>query len=135
MCIRDSFIAKRLRCFSQTLDAITLPQFFFKRFRGKSRAISGFTAIMIVIFFVPYTASGFAACGKLFSSLFCVSYHLALIISAIVIVSYCTLGGFLAASFTDPVSYTHLDVYKRQIIQKNPLHKCVLMGWNRKELH
>ena len=97
------FIAKRLRCFSQTLDAITLPQFFFKRFRGKSRAISGFTAIMIVIFFVPYTASGFAACGKLFASLFGVSYHLALIISAIVIVSYCTLGGFLAASFTDLV--------------------------------
>ena len=97
------FIAKRLRCFSQTLDAITLPQFFFKRFRSKNRAISGFTAIMIVIFFVPYTASGFAACGKLFASLFGVSYHLALIISAIVIVSYCTLGGFLAASFTDLV--------------------------------
>lgn len=58
---------------------------------------------MIVIFFVPYTASGFAACGKLFASLFGVSYHLALIISAIVIVSYCTLGGFLAASFTDLV--------------------------------
>ena len=59
------------------------------------------SAIMIVIFFVPYTASGFAACGKLFSTLFGVSYLPAMIISAIVIVLYTTLGGFLAASMTD----------------------------------
>lgn len=44
------------------------------------------SAIMIVIFFVPYTASGFAACGKLFSTLFGVSYLPSMIISAIVIV-------------------------------------------------
>jgi sodium/proline symporter len=55
-------------------------------------------AIFIVIFFIPYTASGFAACGKLFSSLFGVNYLTAMIISAIVIVAYTTLGGFLAAS-------------------------------------
>ena len=59
------------------------------------------SAIMIVIFFVPYTASGFTACGKLFSTLFGVSYLPAMIISAIVIVLYTTLGGFLAASMTD----------------------------------
>ena len=58
-------------------------------------------AIFIVIFFIPYTASGFAACGKLFSSLFGVKYLTAMIISAIVIVAYTTLGGFLAASTTD----------------------------------
>lgn len=56
---------------------------------------------MIVIFFIPYTASGFAACGKLFSSLFGVNYMVAMIVSAIVIVGYTTLGGFLAASTTD----------------------------------
>lgn len=59
------------------------------------------SAIMIVIFFVPYTASGFAACGKLFSTLFGISYLPAMIVSAIVIVLYTTLGGFLAASMTD----------------------------------
>ena len=42
----------------------------------------------------------FAACGKLFSTLFGVSYLPAMIISAIVIVLYTTLGGFLAASMT-----------------------------------
>ena len=59
------------------------------------------SAIMIVIFFVPYTASGFAACGKLFSSLFGINYQVAMVISALIIVGYTTLGGFLAASTTD----------------------------------
>ncbi len=58
-------------------------------------------AVLIIIFFVPYTASGFAACGKLFSSLFGWDYVPAMIISAVVIVAYTTLGGFLAASTSD----------------------------------
>ena len=54
-----------------------------------------------MIFFIPYTASGFAACGKLFASLFGVNYIAAMVISAVVIVGYTALGGFLAASTTD----------------------------------
>lgn len=44
--------------------------------------------------------SGFAACGKLFSSLFGMDYLQAMILSATVIIIYCTLGGFHAASTT-----------------------------------
>lgn len=58
-------------------------------------------AILIIIFFIPYTASGFSTCGKLFSALFGVDYHIAIIVSAVVIVGYTALGGFLAASTTD----------------------------------
>ena len=58
-------------------------------------------AVVIIIFFIPYTASGFAACGKLFSTLFGVNYIPAMVISAIVIVLYTAMGGFLAASTTD----------------------------------
>ena len=58
-------------------------------------------ALMIIIFFVPYTASGFAACGKLFGTLFGIDYHIAMVVSAIVIVGYTSLGGFNAASMTD----------------------------------
>ena len=57
-------------------------------------------AILIIVFFVPYTASGFAACGKLFNSLFGFDYMTAMIISAAVIVAYCATGGFMAASVT-----------------------------------
>ena len=95
------FVAKRLRIYSQRIDAFTIPDFFTKRFGDKSKILTFIAAIMIVIFFIPYTASGFAACGKLFSSLFGMNYITAMIISAAVIIIYCTLGGFLAASTTD----------------------------------
>ena len=58
-------------------------------------------ALVIIIFFIPYTASGFSACGKLFSTLFGMDYLTAMLISAAVIVIYTVMGGFLAASFTD----------------------------------
>ena len=95
------FVAKRLRVYSQHCGAITIPDFFSQRYKDKSRILMGVSALIILIFFVPYTASGFSACGKLFSSLFGWDYHLAMIISAVIIISYTCTGGFLAASTTD----------------------------------
>ena len=94
-------LAKRLRNYSSRIDAITVPDFFKKRFRDNTNVLIVAAAILIIIFFIPYTASGFSTCGKLFGSLFGIDYHLAMIISAIVIVAYTSLGGFLAASTTD----------------------------------
>ena len=96
-------VAKRIRTYSHHLDAITIPDFFSKRYHDDKNIINFVSAVIIIIFFIPYTASGFAACGKLFSSLFGVDYFVAMIISAAVIVGYTTLGGFLAASTTDLV--------------------------------
>ena len=94
-------VAKRLRVYTEKIDVYTLPDFFSKRFGDTKNIISTLAALIIIVFFIPYTASGFAACGKLFASLFGMEYMTAMIISAIVIVVYCTLGGFLAASTTD----------------------------------
>ncbi|MBR3041819.1 MAG: sodium/proline symporter [Eubacterium sp.] len=95
------FTAKRLRNYTAKLDAITLPEYFKKRFNDKNNITLLIGALAIIIFFIPYTASGFAACGKLFAQLFGVNYQLAMIVSAIIIVGYTTTGGFLAASTTD----------------------------------
>ncbi len=95
------FVAKRLRVYSQKLGAFTLPDFFAKRFGDNGHILTLIAAIIIAIFFIPYTASGFAACGKLFAGFFGMNYTLAMVLSAAVIVTYCTLGGFLAASTTD----------------------------------
>lgn len=94
-------VAKRLRLYSAKINTFTLPDFFAKRFGDKKNIITCIAALMIVVFFVPYVASGFSACGKLFASLFGMEYHFAMILSAAVIIIYCTLGGFLAASTTD----------------------------------
>ena len=94
-------VARKLRRYSEKTGSITLPEFFSNRFGDKRYFLTLVAAIWIIIFFVPYTASGFAACGKLFNSLFGVDYHAAMIISAIVIMFYTSMGGFLAASTTD----------------------------------
>ena len=93
-------VAKRLRRYSAKLGAITIPDFFSLRYRDESGLIEGIAALIILVFFVPYTASGFAACGKLFTNIFQVDYMVAMLISAAVIVTYCAMGGFMAASVT-----------------------------------
>lgn len=94
-------VAKRIRNYSQATNSITIPDFFSNRYRDNKHIIMGIAALIIIIFFVPYTASGFAACGKLFSSLFGINYQIAMVTSAIVIIGYTAIGGFLAASTTD----------------------------------
>lgn len=94
-------VAKKLRKYSERIGAITIPDYFSLRYRESKNILMALAAIMIIIFFVPYTASGFAACGKLFGTLFGVDYHIAMVVSAIIIVGYTSLGGFNAASTTD----------------------------------
>lgn len=94
-------VSKRLRRYSSHIGAFTVPGYFSRRYKDNSNILSFVSAVFIIIFFVPYTASGFSACGKLFNSLFGIDYTTAMIVSAVIIVLYTTLGGFLAASTTD----------------------------------
>ena len=95
------FVARRLRRYSSSLGAITVPQFFSRRFHEDKNLLNAIAALVIVVFFVPYTASGFAACGKLFNSLFGVDYLWAMVVSALIIVGYTIMGGFKAVCTTD----------------------------------
>ncbi|MCI8423157.1 MAG: sodium/proline symporter [Lawsonibacter sp.] len=94
-------VAKRLRRYSVQLDAITIPSFISKRYGEKKPVIMCISALIILIFFVPYVASGLAAIGKLFNSLFGWSYMTAVILGAIVIISYTSIGGFSAVATMD----------------------------------
>ena len=94
-------VAKRLRRYSEEIKADTIPDYFSNRFNDKSGILTLICALIIIVFFVPYTASGFSGVGKLFESLFGLDYHISMIIGAAIICIYTTLGGFLAASTTD----------------------------------
>ena len=94
-------VARRLRRYSANLEAITVPQFLSLRFHDQRNLLNALGAVIIIVFFVPYTASGFAACGKLFHSLFGVDYMAAMVVSACVIVGYTITGGFRAVTTTD----------------------------------
>ena len=101
-------VAQRLRRYSIICNAITIPDFFSRRFKDNKNILMCISAIIILIFFIPYTASGFKAIGTLFSSLFGTDYHVAMIIGAVVIVGYTVMGGFMAVSTTDPErGYVH----------------------------
>ena len=93
-------VARRLRLYSAKIHAITVPDFLATRFRDNTKIIETIGALMVIVFFVPYVASGFSACGKLFETLFGFDYMTTMIISGAVIVAYCATGGFMAASVT-----------------------------------
>ncbi|VVS94352.1 sodium/proline symporter [Desulfoluna spongiiphila] len=96
------FVAVRLRNYTEMSgDSITLPDYFENRFRDTSHLLRIISAIFILIFFLIYTASGFVAGAKLFSTVFGLTYNSALLIGVAVIISYTFLGGFMAVSWTD----------------------------------
>lgn len=95
-------VAPRLRVYTEVAhDAITIPDYFEKRFADKTRLLRVVSSIVIVIFFTLYTSSGVVGGGKLFESSFGLSYELGLYVTAGVVVAYTLFGGFMAVSITD----------------------------------
>ena len=95
-------ISGRLRRYTIVANnSLTLPAYFENRFHDKKRILLGISSVVIVIFFLVYTASALASGGKLFSSVFGVSYHFSLTLSAVIILGYTFMGGFMAVCVTD----------------------------------
>ncbi|OZB19942.1 MAG: sodium/proline symporter [Marinobacter sp. 34-60-7] len=103
-------VAPRLR--AQTVhygNALTIPAFLANRFPTKAMPLRTVSAIVIVIFFAVYTASGLVAGGKLFESAFAgifnfgglSDYSVGIVITLGVVLVYTVVGGFLAVSLTD----------------------------------
>lgn len=95
-------VAPRLRVYTQIAnDAITLPDFFEKRFNDTSSQLRIISSLVIVLFFALYTSAGVVSGGKLFESAFGLSYHAGIVITASIVVAYTFMGGFTAVSLTD----------------------------------
>ena len=95
-------VAPRLRVYTEIADdAITIPDFFEKRFADHSRMLRVISAVVIIIFFTLYTSAGVVSGGKLFEASFGLDYRLGLFLTAGVVVAYTLFGGFLAVSLTD----------------------------------
>ena len=103
-------VAKLLRRYSEKIGAFTIPDFYARRYRDDKHILSCIAAILILVFFIPYTASGFKAVGTMFNSLFGFDYHVAMIVGALIIIAYTTLGGFLAVSTTDLVQSIFMSI-------------------------
>jgi sodium/proline symporter len=95
-------MAKRLRIYSALLgDAVTLPTYLQRRFTDKTPWLKSIASVSILLFFLFYVGSGLIAGGKLFNEVFGFDYHMAVIVSVVLILFYTLFGGFLAVSWTD----------------------------------
>lgn len=95
-------VAGRLRVHTEFQNnALTLPDYFTGRFSDHKKLLRIISALVILVFFAIYCASGMVAGARLFESIFGWSYTTALWISAIATISYVCIGGFLAISWTD----------------------------------
>lgn len=95
------YYARRLRNFSETYDCITIPDFFAERFNDKTGTLRILLVVVFLIFMVSYVSAQFVAGGKAFASSFHIQQSTGIILSAVIILAYTVLGGFLAVSLTD----------------------------------
>ncbi|TBW57678.1 sodium/proline symporter PutP [Marinobacter halodurans] len=103
-------VAPRLREQTERYDnSLTIPEFLANRFPTKAMALRTVSAIVIVVFFAVYTASGLVAGGKLFMSAFgslvdssaISDYSIGIWLTLGIVLTYTVVGGFLAVSLTD----------------------------------
>lgn len=98
-------VAKRLRRFSKVAnDSITLPQYLTNRFASKHKTLQIISAIVFLVFFTLYVASGFVAGKTVLTSVvpqLAGKDELALLIFALIIIAYTFSGGFKAVCWTD----------------------------------
>ncbi|EAU41709.1 proline/sodium symporter [Fulvimarina pelagi HTCC2506] len=103
-------VAPRLREQTERYDnSLTIPAFLGKRFPTKATALRTISAVIIVVFFSVYTASGLVAGGKLFESAFgefinisgISDYSAGIWLTLAIVLAYTVVGGFLAVSLTD----------------------------------
>ncbi|QSX31885.1 sodium/proline symporter PutP [Shewanella cyperi] len=96
------FVAKRLRVYTQQADnALTLPDFFEKRFHDDKGSLKLVSAVTILVFFTFYASSGMVGGAILFEKVFGLDYNAALVIGSAIIVGYTFIGGFFAVCWTD----------------------------------
>jgi sodium/proline symporter len=101
------FVAGRLRVQTEhNGDALTLPDYFSSRFEDRSGLLRVISAVVILLFFTIYCASGIVAGARLFESTFGLPYEQALWAGAAATIAYTFIGGFLAVSWTDTVQAT-----------------------------
>lgn len=97
-------VAGRLRVQTEHHNnSLTLPDFFTHRFEDKSKILRVISALIILIFFTIYCASGILSGARLFETSFGMNYQTALWAGAGATIVYTLLGGFLAVSWTDTV--------------------------------
>ncbi|MDD4797764.1 MAG: sodium:solute symporter, partial [Eubacteriales bacterium] len=92
-------LAKKTRNMTHALGASTMPDFFRKRFDSKNLKI--FSALIIFVFMVPYSASVYQGLSYLFEATFGLPFIYCIVAMAALTALYLVMGGYLATALSD----------------------------------
>ncbi len=92
-------LAKRTKNMTVRLSAKTMPEFFEKRYNSKFLRI--FSAIIIFVFLIPYSASVYNGLGNLFEIMMDIDGTIVVLILAVITALYLVFGGYFATSLSD----------------------------------
>ncbi len=94
-------VAKKIRQETEKYNALTIPDYFHKRYKDDSNIIRLFSTGIIAFFFLFYVSAQFHASGKVLNTLFNIDQVYGIIIGATIIILYTLMGGFYAVVWTD----------------------------------
>ena len=97
------FVGERLRKQALESGSLTIPDFLESNFKDPAKSIRILSAFIIFSCMVAYVAAQFTAAGKAFDAIFGIDQYISIPMSALIIVFYTLLGGFLAVAWTDLV--------------------------------
>jgi sodium/pantothenate symporter len=90
---------RRLQRLSRELDLLTLPDYLASRYG--SNALRLLSALIIVVFLIPYMAAQVVGSGVIFQVFTGAPYWLGVLVMGTVVITYCVLGGMRAAILSD----------------------------------
>lgn len=97
------YYARRLRNFTEARNCITVPDFFAERFQDHDGKLRILLVFIFLVFMIGYISAQFVAGGKAFASGFGLEMDTGILLTALIVVLYTILGGFLAVSLTDMI--------------------------------
>ncbi|MBR1968624.1 MAG: sodium:solute symporter family protein, partial [Clostridia bacterium] len=92
-------LAKRTKVMTSRLAAKTMPEFFEKRYDSKKLKL--FSAVIIFLFLIPYSASVYNGLSNLFEIVFGIEGWIVMIALAAITALYLFFGGYFATALSD----------------------------------
>ncbi len=102
------YIAPAIRIQTEQLKALTLSEFFEKKFHDTSNYIRIVSGIFCLYFFVFYIAAGLVGLGRVFELAFGIDYHTGIIMGLVISLLYTLMGGLLAIAWSNLLQGTFL---------------------------
>ncbi|MBW2701225.1 MAG: sodium/proline symporter [Deltaproteobacteria bacterium] len=96
-------VASGLRRETEKYQALTLPEYFARRFGGSGQMIRVVAALIIIFFYSFYVSAQFNGAGKVLHVTLDLPQGTGIAIGAVIIILYTMMGGFFAVAWTDVV--------------------------------